>query len=180
MKKNLTIATILLLLLVAFSGCKKEIEEVTFEVGYATTFTIPNTISVNMPLSITLPEMDSRSDEEFASEGTNADLVKSVRLKSLTLRTLSPTGETFTYLNSIQVYMDADALVEILLASLSNLDNTVDGYLELESADNVLDAYLKKDISFFRINVIPDETISQDVEIEMDVIFEVVADKMSS
>ena len=178
MKKTGILLVFALLTIFLFSGCEKVQEklEFEFEMGYSTTITVPSSIGISIPLSLPTPEMESRAEEKFESEGTESDLVKEIRLKSTSLRILSPAGKTFSFLNSVQIFLNADGLPEILLASKNNIDDSIGNQLLLDTSDDFLDAYVKSPMFSLRSEIVTDETLFQDVEIQIDVVFQVVAD----
>lgn len=178
MKKTGFWLALLTVVALSFSGCEKVKQALTFDLDYSTDITIPSTIGLNVPLSIPTPDVESGAEQKFETEGTRTDLVKEISLKSASLQIISPTGKTFSFLKDIEVFINADGLAEMLLASRTNIDNNVGSSLPLDTITDFLDPYVKQEAFSLRTRVVTDEALLQDVTIRVDLVFQVVADPL--
>lgn len=162
-----------LITLVLISSCKKGLTE--FNLTYQTSFTVPSSTGITLPISLPTPDVTTNTSQEFKDQGTEAKLVKEVKLTSLKLTITSPSGKTFSFLNSIHIYISADNQPEVEIGYLDNISNSVGSTITLTLRDVLLDSYVKADKFKIRSKVVTDEMITQDVSIRADMIFHVKA-----
>jgi hypothetical protein len=162
--------------LTVLPGCKKLDELTKFDQEYNTEVTIPSTLPINVPLSIPVQDVETNTATTFQNNNTNADLVESIKLKSLKLVATSPPGQQFDFAKDIRVYISADGLPEVELANKLNIDdNEVAGELDLDIIDNELMEYLKQDKINFRVYTITDQLLVGNVQISVQSVFRVDA-----
>ncbi len=157
----------MLLLIVGYSisGCIKKITH--FYVDYTTTTTVPATLTSSIPLSLMTPELETNSTYEFEDHNTRKDKIQSIFLKTLRLTITQPNGETFSFANSMELFISTDNSNEQKIAGLIEIPDTVGDELSLIVEDVDLQEYIKSDKFKLRLKVISDETIPQDVQIEI-------------
>ena len=173
--KTRLILTILLIGTIFTFSCKKLL---TFDISDSTTTTVNgNVLPFQPPFDVPTPDITTNSENEFAQNNTNVDLVKEIILKQLSLTVTSPENKTFSFLKSIEIYISADGEDETKLAWKDNIDSNAKS-LDLETTNAALDKYVKKDKYKLRTKVVTKETLNEDVDIKIDFTFQVTADPL--
>jgi hypothetical protein len=162
-----TILPFLLLILTGFtlSGCQKKLTH--FYVDYESETVVPSTIIIGFPVSLHTPELETNSTYEFENKKTRKDLIQDIFLKKLRLTITDPDTETFSFVNSIQLYISTTMLDEVKIAELNDIPADVGNELELNTLDTDLKEYIKAEKFKLRLRVLSDETIPQDVHIDI-------------
>lgn len=177
-KERLLAASIKLLpvLLAAnlFSACKDVDKLLTFRINDATTIRIESSSPLNLPLEVPTPAVTSNSQQQYENNNTAKNLVKDVKLEEVKLTITDPPSRTFSFLKSIHIYISSDQSNEIELASLENISAT--NIIYLEPTDERLDVYAKAPSYNLRTEVETDETLTQPVDVQVDLKFVVTAD----
>lgn len=156
---------IIFLLFIGLTACKKKLTQ--FYIDYNTSATIPSNFSTLVPISFSTPEMESNSEAEFESNDTKKKYVKSIYLADAVLSITSPSGETFSFLNEVEVYLYNSNIGEKRIAHKLAIPSSAGTELILD-LDNVdLQEYIKEDSFTLRIKYTTDETIPQDVNINI-------------
>lgn len=148
-----------------FSSC--DFDELTqFDMEFNSSITVPASSGINLPFDLFTPEITTNSESTFGSNNTSADLIESIKLKAMNLDITAPGDRDFDFLNSIKIYIDADGLSEILIASLTDIPADVDN-IDLEINDNDLKDYLTQEKFKLRVETVTDEFLSNDVNIDV-------------
>ncbi len=168
-------------LFIAFAlfSCSKEDQEVSFYIPTEVEYTIPSSSAINLPFNILTPEVETNAQAEFSSNNTRSNLIKEVELSNLSFEVLSPEGEDFSFLSSVTVFIEAEGLPEVELASSENI-NPNSSKIVLQTTDLNLQDYLKKDSYSMRINTVTDEVLTQDYRLEIKSQFFVLAGLIDS
>lgn len=124
--------------------------------------TIPSTIGINIPLDVFTPAVETNSESTFEVNDTRKDKIEQIILKNLTLSIQSPTGQDFSFLEAISLFISADGLDEVEIASKNPVTQNNTATLELDVTGVDLQEYVKKDQFHLRVNTITDEIITQD------------------
>lgn len=161
---------ILSILLVGIS-CDKIDELTKFNLKYKSSVTIPSTTGIDLPFDILTPDMETNSDSEFEVNDTRKDLIEEIKLTELKLKITSPDDEDFSFLESLQVYISAEGLDEIKIASKETIDANTGNTLDVDVLDVDLKEYIKKDKFNLRLNTVTDEAMSTDYQIEVNSTF---------
>ncbi|WP_252732419.1 MULTISPECIES: hypothetical protein [Cellulophaga] len=161
-------------MILVFSSCDKLDELTKFDIDYDSHVTIESSTVVDLPFDVYTPDMETNSESEFEVNDTRKDLIEEILLKEITLTITSPETADFSFLESIEVYIDVEDLDEILIASKSEIDGT-ESVLELDLTDIDIQEYIKKDSFVLRMNTVTDEVMSQDHEIDVHSVFAVDA-----
>ena len=177
MKKTVIALSLIISALIIYSSCDKVDELLTFDIIDESSFTIESSMGINLPFSIPTPDINTSSETEFANNDTKADLVKEIILKELLLSTSSPAGEDFSFLKDIEIYISAEGVNEILLASKKGIDEN-SSVIVLNTTTSKLDDYVKKDKYTLRTNVTTDEYLMHDIEVRIDMTYQVTADPL--
>lgn len=162
------------MMLVAVS-CDNLNDLLTFSIRSSTSFTIPSSSPLPLPFEFMTPEIQTGSSQDFEKNNTRADLVKDIKLEELKLTITAPEGKTFSFLKSIHIYISADNIDEILLASAENISST-SNTISLTTSQEKLDEYIKADGYRLRTSTVIRETLTQNVTIKIDMKYKVTAD----
>ncbi len=158
---------IVLCVFMMFINCDKLDELTKFDIEYSQRATIPSSTGMNLPIDVFTPEMETNSESKFAVNDTRKDLIEEITLTVLEMVIISPDNADFSFLNSIEVYISADGLEEILIASLNEVPENAGNSIMLNTSDLDLKEYIKKDEFSLRLNTVTDELISTDHELEV-------------
>lgn len=169
--------SILLSALVVFIGSCDRIDELTmFDVEYTTSFTIPSSSIIDLPFDITTPETTTNSEATFENNDTRSDLVESVKLRELRLDLTAPSDGDFNFLNEIEIFINAEGLPEVLIASDLNIEPNGLQSINLDVEDTELREYIRGETYTLRTRTLTDETINEDHDIEVFTRFRVDAE----
>lgn len=176
MRKIYLNTIIAFVLLFANQSCKLIDKLTQFDVPYTTNFTIPATSVIALPIpipNIVQPTtLSTNSTQTFANNNTKADLLEKVQLKKLTLTITNPSGQKFDFLQSADIYISADGLAELKVASISNIDDaTVGNSIDMTTATDDLKEYLKKDVITIRVAATADKTTTSDIQVKVNATF---------
>lgn len=172
------LATFLILLSVITVSCEQINDLLTFEIKDSTEFTIPSFTVVSSPISIPVPPIESSSSQAFENSNTNASLVKDVLLKELNLEILDPEAKSFGFLESIAIYIAAEDVDEVLLASKYDIPEDVGSTIMLDTSGEKLDEYIKRGNYTLRTVVKVKEVPGEDVTVNAEMVFKVTADPL--
>ena len=164
-----------LTMVVLLAGCNDVEDLLTFHFSDRTQIRIQSASPLNLPVEIATPAITSSSHQQFENNNTKAELVRDVKLEQLKLTIVSPSGKTFSFLKNIRIFISTDESDEIELASLDNIASPT-GILELTPTIEKLDVYAKSSSYNLRTEVTTDETLTQDVDVQVDLKFRVTAD----
>lgn len=167
---------LLSILVVFFYSCDRIDELTMFDVEFTTSFTIPSSSIINLPFDIATPETTTNSESTFENNDTRSDLVESVRLRELRLDLIAPSDGDFNFLNEIEIFITADGLPEVLIASDLDIEPNDSRSLDLDIEDVELREYIVQDTYTLRTRTITDETINEDHQIEVFTRFRVDAE----
>ena len=170
--RNSGILTIIFLTVLTY--CKEVQELLTFTISDETEFTVESTSPLNLPIEIATPTVTTNSNQKFENNNTKASLVKDVKLSELRLTVTNPSGKTFSFMKSVHIYISTDQNSEIELAYLDEFPANV-GSVTLNTTDKKLDAYVKASSYNLRTRIVTDETLTQPVDIKVDLTFKVTA-----
>lgn len=170
--RNSGILTIIFLTVLSY--CKEVEKLLTFTITDQTEFTVESTSPLNLPIEIGTPAVTTNSNQKFENNNTRAGLVKDIKLTELRLTVTNPTGKTFSFMKSVHIYISTDQQNEIELAYLDEFPTNV-GTVTLNTTNAKLDAYVKASSYNLRTSVVTDETLTQPVDIKVDLEFKVTA-----
>lgn len=159
-------------LLLLLAGCKRGIN---FDLNYSTSFTVPSSIGISVPVSLPTPDVETNSEQEFENNDTKTKWVQNIFLERLQATVINPANGDFDFLKSIYIYIDADGLDEIELASMDPVPANVGNTIVLTASGQDFAEYIKKDKYSLRAEVITDEAPLFDVTFDIDMTFDVTA-----
>jgi len=161
--------------LFALVGCD-ELDKLTqFNLTYNTSYTVPSSTGIDLPLNLFTPDVSTNSESKFENNNTAKNLVEEIMLKELHLTLTSPSGGDFNFLKSVTIYIDAEGVDEQRIAWKENIPNDDLTQLSLETSGADLKAFIKKDEFNLRVNTVTDEVIESDHEIDVETVFRVNA-----
>ena len=173
MKKFITITMVLALSLAA---CEQVDELTQFEMDYTTSFTIPGTIGMDVPIDLQTPEIQTNSTEKFSGQDTREDLIEEIVLREMNLSIESPSGGDFSFLNGLTIFLNAEGMEEVKVAWKESIPEDPGSTLQLETASADLKEYIFKDQFQLRVQSQTDEIIDQDHEVQVASVFHVDAE----
>ncbi|WP_419212818.1 hypothetical protein ACNR9Q_01515 [Maribacter sp. X9] len=156
---------------ILFSSCDKLDELTKFDIEYNQRVTIPSSAGVDLPFDVFTPETETNSESKFEVNDTRKDLIEEIKLTELEMVIISPSDADFSFLNSVEVYISADGLDEILVASLDEVPANAGGTILLNTEDKDLKEYIKKDEFSLRLHTVTDELMSTDHELQVNSTF---------
>jgi hypothetical protein len=162
------------LIVLSLAGCKDVDDLLTFTISDATNFRIESTSPLTLPFDIATPDVTTNSNQKFQNNNTSASLVKDIKLQEIKLTVTNPSDKNFNFLKSVEVFISTDQHSEIALAHLHDVPlNTK--VISLTPTSQKLDEYVKASSYKLRTKIITDETLSQSVDVRMDLSFKVTA-----
>ncbi len=159
-------------LLAIFSGCNKA--GVNFLISNQADFRVESSSPLNLPFEMGTPDVTTNSSQEFQNNNTASNLIKEVKLEELKLTITSPSGKTFSFLKSVQIFISTNSSDEIELASLDNIATTATS-ISLTTSTQNLDKYVKASSYKLRTRVVTKETLTQAVDIRAAIKFRIKA-----
>ena len=156
------------------TACEDVQDLLSFHFSDRTQIQIQSPAGLNLPVEVSTPSVTSSSQQQFQNNNTKAELVRDVKLEQLKLTLLNPTGKTFSFLKNITIFISSDEANEIELASLDNVPSS--GTIELTPTTEKLDVYAKSSTYTLRTQVTTDETLTEDIDVQVDLKFRVTAD----
>jgi hypothetical protein len=175
MKKILLLAPLVLLL--ATVACKKVDQLLTFYIEDTQNIQISSSFPLGQFVPLSPVTVNTKSEESFKNNKTEAGLVKDVSLNKLTLTITDPNSENFDFLKRIEIYISAKDQPEIKLASLDKVPLGVKS-IDLVSSGAKLDNYIKAESYTLTTKAEIQKPISEDITVRADSRFKVTADPL--
>lgn len=157
--------SVLLLTIPLLFACKKKLTH--FGMDYNTQIVVSSTFGQLVPVQLYTPEITSNAEAEFESNDTKKKYVKSIYLKEAILTIQSPSNETFSFLNKISIYLESANVAEQKIAELTDIPANVGTQISLNALGVDLQEYIKEDRFKIKAEYVTDETIPQDVTIDI-------------
>lgn len=172
MKKIILPVLSLVLLMIS---CNKANELTKFDISYDTSITIPATANLNVPFDISTPDIETNSESKFEINKTSTDRIESIEVSALKLTVKSPAGEDFSFLKSIEIYIDGDKLSEEKIAWNDNVSSSAGSSISLSVSGTDLKPYILNDNFKLRVRTVTDELLTNDHDIDIKTTFTVDA-----
>ncbi len=159
-----------------FTACEQDGLSVSFDLNYNNDFTVESALitDIGIPVDVSSPPVNTNSSETFTSNNTQLDKLEKAELTNLTLTITAPDGQTFSFLNEVNVYIQGQGLSEELVASKTNV-NVTSNTLVMDVQSTDLAAHIKSGEFTMRANITTDETVSEDIDIAAASTFKVTA-----
>src|SRR4051812_18775412 len=107
------------MVLLAGNSCKKVDEHTEFDINYSTAQAVPGaSLSLSGPVDFTTPDIETKSSEKFAAQGTAKDLIDEIKVTKFKV---TDESGNLDFLRSFSVYINADGLDEVLVATKSSI-----------------------------------------------------------
>lgn len=163
---------LLVILFVAFvlTSCDQLSKLTQFEMPFTTSVTIPASAPISLP-PLPTPDIETNSASFFSSKNINTDLIDKISLKKLELSITSPSGGNFNFLKIIEIYMSAEGLDDVKVASQENIPNNSVMSLQLNVDTLNLKPYILKDKFALKVKATTDELITTDYKIDVKTTF---------
>jgi hypothetical protein len=172
--KKLLLITGLIAILFSNISCKKIKELLTFNVNVENNFTVGASGPLNIPFDILTPQVTTNSTQQFQNNNSDINRVKDIKLTKVDLQIVSPAGKTFSFLQSVHIYISTNANDEIELAYLDNISSSATA-ISLTPTSASLDKYVKASSYSLRTKIVTKETLTQNVDIKNLCQFQVTA-----
>ncbi len=165
---------LLLALIVLLNSCEKLDKYTQFDLNFTQQTTIQSSTPINLPFNLPTPSVTTNSEQTFKSNNTNKNLVDKIELTKLQITVLSPSGEDFSILKSIEIYINSPGLPETKIAWLNAVPTSQSIILlDLSGAD--LKDYIFADSFTLNVKTVTDELNTHDYKIEIKTTFNVNA-----
>lgn len=162
-------------LILLSTGCEKVEDLTKFDIEYNSVVEIPSSTPLGDLMNLYTPPVESNSESKFESNDTRKDLIEEIILTDLTLTINSPQNGNFDFLESIFIYINADGLDELEVASKQNIQDGSGKTLTLTTSNEDLQAFIKQDSFTLRVRTVTDQTMNQNHEINVQTVFAVDA-----
>ena len=90
------------LVLIGFSSCEEVDKLIQFNMSFDNQITIPSNTLINIPVSLSTPDIATNSEATFAGKETNAASIDEIKLQSLTLTIITPANSNFNFFKSVE------------------------------------------------------------------------------
>lgn len=167
----------LLLVLMSVSSCNKVGKAAKFDLEYDVSFTLQDTCQIGIEYDF-FANTGTKSQDTFALEQTNNDLVKTIRMTELKLSLTAPNGYDFQPLDTVKVYMSAPGYTNTLIADKTNIfqfatDLEFDDFLDTDYK-----FFVFKDELLFNLKVTFDDALTTDLIVNLHCKFHVDAEEV--
>ena len=164
-RSKLLLALTTCIILFSIISCKKIEDLLSFNINVENNFTVGATGPLNVPFDILTPQVTTNASQQFENNNSNVNKVKDIKLSKVDLQIISPAGKTFSFLQSVHIYISTNANDEIELAYLDNISSTSTA-ISLTPTGATLDKYVKAASYSLRTKVVTKQALTQDVEIK--------------
>ena len=171
--RKLMVAIVIVLLLIE---CKTLDKLTQFNMGYETSVTIPGIENSFIPEGTEIPDVSVSGEfpdiatnlSDFLEENnTSPDLIEKVTLTDAVFTITLPEDKDFSSIRSLDIYLKADGLDDVLVAWADSIPDDVGNELILETSDADLQDYLLKDTMAFKVETVIHKMVTSDYEIEL-------------
>ncbi len=175
--------TFLMLGVIAFmaTSCDffDKLDELTqFDLPYDTSFSIDASVNLPIPagqtIAIPTPPITTNYEEKFEVNKTAKNLIEEITLKEMTLQISAPDEGNFDFIQSIDLYITAEGLDEIKIASATDIQKGT-SVIDLTVSDVDLTPYITGNEISFKATAVTGEILTQDIDIELNSVFHVDA-----
>lgn len=172
--KKLIIVALIATGIISTNSCKELDEFTQFNLNYDAEVVIPKSSVINLPLNLFTPEITTNYEEQFSANDTRKDLIEEIRISGIDITVQKPQGQTLDFLKSIEVFISADGLDEIEVASKYDIPDGLTT-LGLNYSNANLKDYVTKESIKLRVKTVMDESVQQDTELKINTRFRVNA-----
>jgi hypothetical protein len=105
------------------------------------------------------------NDEAFENNDTSRDLLEEVKLKDVILSIDNLSGNNFNFLTDIDFFIEAEGLPKIRVAWKNNMPDENKTQISLETLNENMVDYFKKDKLYISADIITDEEILRNIQV---------------
>jgi hypothetical protein len=149
--KNLYLFPLAILSLWLVSGCKKE-RKVPIEIKMSMPYSTPAINVVDSFFELETFEFETAFDDVFIEKNSRKDKLEHALVEMMDMEILFPVTQNFNWLQTIEVFLDAEGLEPRLGASLLNIPKNK-RFISLNPGTESLHEHLKKDKIKLRIRM---------------------------
>lgn len=161
-------SSILFILILVFSGCKIIDELTHFDIDYHYTFTLLSFGGINLDnLNIESNELENNTESTFENNDTRKDLVERATLKKFNVTIIEPAGANFSFINKVEIFVNADELNEKLIAWKYNIPIDIGNYIELVTTNSDLKKYLASEVIRVRLKTTSSSPLTEDLLLDL-------------
>ena len=160
-------SSILFTLIFVFLGCKIIDELTHFDIDYNYTFTLLSFGGLNPNLDINTNDIENDTESTFENNDTRKDLVERATLKKFNVTILDPTDAKFTFINKVEIFVNAEGLEEKLIAWKDNIPSNIGNYLVLETTSSDIKKYLTSDAIRVRLKTTSSSPLTEDLLLDL-------------
>lgn len=164
-KRYLKITALFLAVIWISFACDKLDKLTQFSLEYNEKITIPAVLGLNLPFNIWTPNINTNTEEIFEINDTRKNLIEEVYLEELSLTIVDPADSDFSFLKSIEIFIESDSTSEVLTAWKYEIDNEIGATISMEVSGEDLIEYLIADNFTLRVSSVTDEIPLTDHEI---------------
>lgn len=159
---------LIILITIVFLGSCEILSELTqFDLPYETSVSVPVILASDSILNIETPSINTGISSAMSKYNTSLDLIEEITLDTLTLTLTDPEGGDFGFLESIAISITAEGQDTIQLAAEAAVPEGAGAVLELETASEDLQNYIKLDNFKMMFSIATDENVLEAQEITM-------------
>lgn len=159
------------LLFIAFTGCKQVDKLTHFNVPVSKSVTIPVVPLAPLDIPKQYFTLQTGIQSKLKAYNTSENLIEQVFLKNLTIELPTPTDENLDFLKSIKVYISADELEEILIASKTDIPTPAGTKIDLDVENVDLRQYIIKDPLTLAVEVAADQITTAESTVSVSALF---------
>jgi hypothetical protein len=169
MKKAIFSTLIIGGVILLFCFCKKEKDQINeateFSIDYSTTLPIPSSsVSTNVPVEFTTPDIPTTSTSRFAAEKTTKELIDEIKLTKFNIST---NNGNLDFIKSLSISIQAAGLQALAVAS-KTLVPTGQTSISADLGDINIKDYIFKDNIQFKISVTVNTALGSDKELKLE------------
>jgi len=160
---------VLAIVLLVFSFCKKtkdQVNEATeFTINYSTALALPSSsLSANVPVEFSTPDIPTTSSSRFASEKTTKELIDEIKL---TRFSLSVNAGNLDFLKSVSIRIQAAGLPGAVVATKTLVASGLTS-IDADLADVNIKEYIFKDNIQFKVSLEVNSALGADTELKLE------------
>ncbi|MBC7554007.1 MAG: hypothetical protein H7257_08510 [Taibaiella sp.] len=186
MKKIMLISAIAATILSGSCKKAKELANISVDIPYTQQASIPEvdgyTPGVPIPGGVTVPlpavPIATNSKQYVEQYHTSTNKIVKVSLKTLTIRTVAPAGQTFDFVDNIELFISAPGLPEKLVASQYTVPKGQTTLTLTTAGDVNLKDYFIQDTMYFRESIRINATPPTGTQLEIKSVFNLVANPL--
>lgn len=171
--KKLRLLTLFIPLVFGLISCKKKLTE--FYIKDTSQVVVESNAVIGLPIIVSTSDMETNYEGEFEANDTRKENIDELNLTQLKLEIISPTDYTFSWLESIEIFISSGNLPEKRVAFKTYVSDNIGASLVCDVEDINLAEYIKEDAFSLRLNTVTDEYFTEDIAINISTEFFVKA-----